>query len=213
MVSLGSLDGVDPKVADALRQIASALVDVRTRLQHAEDRIPRGSAADTAARAALKTVEQQVQQLRQDVGRLTPEVNRLASPPPGVPGNPHTTPSDRLPLFDGSAIVAGVFAAHPELIPTSCQTSSGGNWDLMDALVDALRAADPRFAYNGKRGNPNDPSLDAVSYDYAATPGGEGSPTVYIVDIIAGHCGPNPAPAWNDVTVFAPGVWISRGRF
>jgi hypothetical protein len=36
---------------------------------------------------------------------------------------------------------------------------------------------------------------------------------VYIIDVIAGHCGATPAPAFQDVTVFAPGVWISRGRF
>lgn len=132
---------------------------------------------------------------------------------PGIPGTPNTIPSDALPLFDGSAIVAGVFAANPGLIPTSCQTAPGGTWDLMDAIVDALRAADTRFAYNGKRGNVNDPSNDAISYDYGAVAGGEGATSVYIVDVIAGHCGANPGPAWNDVTVFAPGAWISRGRF
>lgn len=132
---------------------------------------------------------------------------------PGIPGTPNVVPSDALPLFDGSAIVAGVFAANPGFIPTSCQTAPGGTWDLMDAIVDALRAADTRFAYNGKRGNVNDPSNDAISYDYGAVPGGEGSTAVYIVDVIAGHCGASPGPAWQDVTVFAPGAWISRGRF
>lgn len=133
---------------------------------------------------------------------------------PGIPGNPNSSvPSDALPLFDGSAIVQGVFAANPGLIPNSCQTAPGGTWDLMDAIVDALRAADTRFAYNGKRGNVNDPSFDAVAYDYGAVPGGEGSTTVYIVDVVAGHCGASPGPGWLDVTVFAPGAWISRGRF
>jgi hypothetical protein len=132
---------------------------------------------------------------------------------PGVPGTPNALPSDALPLFDGTAIVEGVFAANPGLIPTSCQTAPGGNWDLMDAIVDALRAADPRFAYNGKRGNIHDPSHDAVAYDYGAVPGGEGATSVYIIDVIAGHCGASPGPAFQDVTVFAPGVWTGRGRF
>lgn len=135
------------------------------------------------------------------------------TPPAGIPGEVNTIPSDALPLYDGSAIVQAVFAAFPGYVATSCQTGPGGTWDLMDAIVDALRAADTRFAYNGKRGNTSDPSHDAISYDYAAVPGGEGSSTVYIVDVIAGHCGDNPQPAWNDVTVFAPGAWISRGRF
>lgn len=130
-----------------------------------------------------------------------------------IPGNPNTTPSDAVALYDGSAIVQGVFAANPGMVATSCQRDVGGTWDLMDAIVDALRAADPRFGYNGKRGNTSDPSLDAVAYDYAATPGGEGSTTVYVVDVIAGHCGGNPQPGWNDVTVFGPGAWTGRGRF
>lgn len=132
---------------------------------------------------------------------------------PGVPGDTNTIPSDALPLFDGSAIVQGVFAANPAMVATSCQSAPGGTWDLMDAIVDALRAADTRFAYNGKRGDASNPSFDAISYDYGAVPGGEGTTTVYVVDVISGHCGPNPQPGWNDVTVFAPGVWISRGRF
>jgi hypothetical protein len=135
-----------------------------------------------------------------------------SAPVPGVPGDPNTLPSDALPLYDGSAIVAGVFAAHPDFVARSCQAQAG-TWELMDAIVDALRAADTRFAYNGKRGNANDPSNDAISYDYGVVAGGEGSTKVYVVDVIAGHCGVNPQPGWNDVTVFAPGVWISRGRF
>ena len=136
-----------------------------------------------------------------------------ASPAPGIPGTPNTPPSNAEPLYDGLAIVQQVFADNPDFVERSCQNAPSGTWELMDAIVDALRVVDPRFGYNGKRGNPNDPSLDALAYDYAETPGGEGSTTVYIVDVIAGHCGTSPAPAWNDVTVFAPGVWISRGRF
>lgn len=130
----------------------------------------------------------------------------------GISGTPNPLPIDALPLYDGSSIVQGVFAANPDLVARSCQRS-GGTWELMDALVDALRAADTRFAYNGKRGNAADPSFDAVSYDYGAVAGGEGSTSVYIVDVIAGHCGVSPSAAWQDVTIFAPGVWISRGRF
>ena len=28
----------------------------------------------------------------------------------------------------------------------------------------------------------------------------EGSTRVYIIDVISGHCGPNPGPNWDDVT-------------
>lgn len=131
----------------------------------------------------------------------------------GIPGDPNTIPSDALPLPDETATIEAVFAANPGAVSTSCQLQPGGTWDLMDAIVDALRAIDTRWGYNGKRGDPDDPSLDAVAYDYGAVAGGEGSTAVYIVDVISGHCGASPAAAFQDVTVFAPGVWISRGRF
>ncbi len=133
---------------------------------------------------------------------------------PGIPGTPNTPPSNPTnPLPNEAATVQAVFAANPGFVATSCQTAFGGTWDLMDAIVDALRAIDTNFAYNGKRGNPNDPSLDAISYYYGAGAPTEGSQEVFVVDVIAGHCGPNPGPAWQDVTVFAPGAWITRGRF
>jgi hypothetical protein len=132
---------------------------------------------------------------------------------PGIPGDPNTVPDGSLPLPASAGTVAAVFAANPGFVATSCQNVPGGTWDLMDAIVDALRGGDTRWGYNGKRGNINDPSLDALAYDYGAVAGGEGSTSVYIVDVIAGHCGTNPQPAYNDVTVFAPGVWTGRGRF
>jgi hypothetical protein len=46
----------------------------------------------------------------------------------------------------------------------------------------------------------------------------EGTTQVYIIDIIGGHCGPNPVPGWIDVTdaTFGGGSigrWTGRGRF
>ena len=131
----------------------------------------------------------------------------------GIPGEPNVVPGDALPLPNELATVQAVFAANPGFVATSCQTSPGGTWDLMDAIVDALRAGDTRWGYNGKRGNASDPSLDALAYDYGAVAGGEGSTNVYVVDVIAGHCGASPSAAFQDVTIFAPGVWIGRGRF
>lgn len=217
-VSLGSLDGVNQKTAAALRKFADALNRLEAVIEPLAKRIDVPMGVDSAARAAMRTTEQQIQAIGQRLRALEGDVDTTnaansAVARTSIVGTPNSSPTDRLPLFDGSAIVAGVFAAHPEFIPTECQTAPGGTWDLMDAIVDALRAADPRFAYNGKRGNANDPSLDAIAYDYGAVPGGEGATTVYIIDVIAGHCGGNPRPSFNDVTVFAPGVWISRGRF
>ena len=54
-------------------------------------------------------------------------------------------------------------------------------------------------AYNGKRGNLNDLSLDIIDYHYGA---GEsfGSTQVYIIDVLLQHCGSNPTPTWIDQT-------------
>lgn len=129
---------------------------------------------------------------------------------PGVPGDPNVVPGDALPLPAELATIQAVFAANPGFVATSCQDAPGGTWDLMNAIVAALRAIDGRWGYNGSRGNTNDPSGDAVAYDFdPGGPGGHGSTTVYIVDVIAGHCGPSPSAAFQDVTVFAPGVWLS----
>lgn len=211
----------DPATRQLFQQLADQLSDMQRQIGVLQaNALQRGSPVNVAA--ILQNVSDpenltdgvNVRTMQRFVAsQLARSVTPPVPAPPGVPGTPNTIPSDALPLFDGSAIVQGVFAANPGFVGTSCQTGPGGTWDLMDAIVDALRAADPRFAYNGKRGNVNDPSNDAISYDYAAVPGGEGSTTVYIVDVISGHCGPNPGPAWNDVTVFAPGAWISRGRF
>lgn len=202
------------------------------------------SFTDATQRQAVKLIYDKIQRLEQQNARLQGEIDArptsavspeemrafvlqqiatLRSTPtaasypvaPGIPGDPNTTPDDALPLPASGGIVAAVFAANPGFVATSCQSDPGGTWDLMDAIVDALRAADgPRWGYNGKRGNINDPSQDALAYDYdPAGPGGEGSTTVYIIDVIAGHCGPNPSAAFQDVTVFAPGVWTGRGRF
>jgi hypothetical protein len=59
--------------------------------------------------------------------------------------------------------------------------------------------------------------MDVVTYHHGAGPSAN-STAVYIIDVIGGHCGPNPGPAWNDVTdvTYSSGTvgrWISRGRF
>jgi hypothetical protein len=134
------------------------------------------------------------------------------------PGGRTPDPSGgRLPLPSyGLTVVSAVARAYPDALRRSCQPE-GGSWQFMDRVVDTLRTYDTRWGYNGKRGNANDPSLDIVDYHNR---GGadEGSTEVYIIDIIAGHCGANPTAFWNDVTDITInsgtiGRWISRGRF
>jgi hypothetical protein len=120
-----------------------------------------------------------------------------------------------LPSY-GSSVVNAVARAYPGALANSCQ-EHGGSWQFMDLVVDALRTYDTRWGYNGKRGNPNDPSQDVVTYNYGSG-ADQGSTQVYIIDVVGGHCGSNPSPAWNDVTQVTrnqgtTGIWISRGRF
>ena len=148
-----------------------------------------------------------------------------AAPPAGggggVPSGVPLGPGGRAPAGGpipsyGAGVVQAVARANPGALANSCQ-SHGGSWQFMDQVVDTLRTYDTRWGYNGKRGNVNDPSHDAIAYNYG---GGadQGSTEVYIIDIVGGHCGPSPGPAWNDVTGATLqggtiGRWTSRGRF
>ena len=131
-----------------------------------------------------------------------------------------TTPGEvvRTRPTSAGAIIFDLASREPTrtYLQRSCQ-EAGGTWEWMDAVVDALRATDTRWGYNGKRGNPNDPSKDVVSYNWGSGPD-EGSKQVYIYDTVTGHCGPSPGPLWADVTDVTynsgtTGLWISRGRF
>ena len=139
----------------------------------------------------------------------------VASPP--TTGSPTPTPTptgfrtpdppagQRLSLPNMSSTVNQVAAANPSDLRNSCQ-DRGGSWNFMDKLIDALQATDLRWGYNGKRGNSNDPSHDIVDYHYGAGLS-EGSTSVYIIDIMGGHCGADPRPTWIDQT----GITAAQG--
>lgn len=148
-----------------------------------------------------------------------------APPPPadgggtplGVPTGPggRAEPGGPVPSY-GAGVVHAVARANPGALANSCQ-EHGGSWQFMDMVVDTLRTYDTRWGYNGKRGDANNPSLDAIAYNYGSGQD-QGSTQVYIIDIVGGHCGPTPSAGWNDVTAVTYnsgtiGRWISRGRF
>ena len=116
----------------------------------------------------------------------------------------------------GASVVSDVAAQYPNALRNSCQ-DSGGTWEFMDRVVDRLRTFDTRWGYNGKRGNSGDPSKDVVDYNYGSQ-SDEGTTDVYIIDVIGGHCGGSPSPAWvdnTDITIRSGtiGRWTARGRF
>jgi hypothetical protein len=117
---------------------------------------------------------------------------------------------------DLAGVVEGYIADHPTEFANCCVKYGGGSWAFMDGLVAALQAVDERAGFNGKRGDVNDPSGDAIAYYHGALPPDSGSNDVYVVDIIACYCGPEeaapctPGPAWNDVTTgAAKGAWLA----
>lgn len=126
---------------------------------------------------------------------------------------PDPAPGSRLPLPNEEGFVRSLIQSRPDLVQRSCQPESGGNgtWELMDFLVDKLREKDLRWGYNGRRGIATDVARDEVAYHWGR---GESlnSRETYSIDILGGHCGPNPTPAWFDVTDLGT-IWVTRGRF
>jgi hypothetical protein len=123
----------------------------------------------------------------------------VAAPPPGSgPRTPNPPPGQRLPLPNMSSVVNQVARAYPNDLRNSC-AEHGGNNIWLYRLVQALRRYDTRWGLNWKRGRRGDMSQDVVNYNYSADPD-EGTQNVYIIDVIGGHCGPNPEGAWIDQT-------------
>ena len=113
---------------------------------------------------------------------------------------PDPAPGSRLPLPNESGTVNSQSAANRSDWQNSCQDTQGERgWIWLDKLVDTLRTKDLRWGYNGKRGNPNDPSKDVIDYHYGAGDS-QFSTRVYIIDVMGGHCGATPTPGWSDVT-------------
>lgn len=134
----------------------------------------------------------------------TSSVEATTPPPPGSGGT--IPPSGPSGLPNQFSVVQAVAGENPDALANSCQ-DEGGTWEFMDTVVERLHSSDPRWGYNGKRGNVNDLSKDAISYYWGtATQPPHGSNEVYVIDIIGGHCGPNPSPAWQDVTDYSGGT-------
>ena len=97
-----------------------------------------------------------------------------------------------------SSLVNSMGSAYRGELLNSC-VEHGGNNAWLFRVVQELRRRDTRWGLNWKRGRVGDMSQDVVTYNFSAA-ADEGTTNVYIIDIIGGHCGGNPGPAWNDVT-------------
>jgi hypothetical protein len=135
-------------------------------------------------------------------------------PPPPPPVDGGTTMMPPGPP-DGRPVIDALAAERPDLLAASC-VDTGGNNDFLFEAVRRLRAMDPRWGLNWKRGNVGDMSQDVVDYHWGSGEP-EGSTDVFIIDMIGGHCGPSPSAAWTDVTEATRlggtiGRWTLAGR-
>lgn len=127
----------------------------------------------------------------------------------------------RLPMPDVRGFVEQTAAQRPDLLAQSCP---GGvkyrNNPWLDYIVDALRQQDTRWGYNAKptRGPADNGGLpviaagDEIAYHFSAGPD-QGSRDVYLIDILANHCGNTPSITWRVFTGEEPGIWTGLGRF
>lgn len=116
----------------------------------------------------------------------------------------------------GLLAVAGVALGQPapnrieavERVAAACPGLIANDHAFTDAVASLLYAEDARWGRNGKRGNPDDLSHDAIAFRNPSSPFG-----VSIVDIIGGAGGPDPRVAWIDQTAETirqgtRGVWV-----
>jgi hypothetical protein len=104
-----------------------------------------------------------------------------------------------------------------QLYPQDWKDAHTGNANtegFIRKCAPMLAAEDARFGLNGKRGNPNDISDDAVNVR-GEGPGhnNDGTPCT-VIDIIGGAGGPNPQPQWGVQTgaVESTGEWVDSGE-
>lgn len=216
MASLaGKADPAVIRAIEALGNDVAALTAQQRAAQTAAVLSPQAVVRRFAATdRAIQVVQQQVSLLRQQLqalqastADLTPVPTDTVTSPFGIVGAGSALPT--VSLADLSAENAAYAAAHPLDLQNSC-VPSGGSWAYLDGLVAALTLVDPRIGFNGKRGDTTNPSGDALSYYHGTLPPIEGSNDVYVIDVISGHCGATPGPAWNDVTTpAAAGAWMS----
>ena len=143
----------------------------------------------------------------------------LPGPGGGAPTGPRPAdppPGQRLPLPDMQGVLAR-FGDARESCPRGLKYV---NNPWQDRVIDAFRAVDSRWGYNGKPtrsaadngGVPVIAAGDEAAYHYSGGPD-QGSFDVHLVDMLVGHCGAFPTLTWRVFTGEEPGFWTGAGRF
>lgn len=136
---------------------------------------------------------------------------RVADPAPGT----------TLGLPNIEALLSRINAEMPGLMAQSCP--SGRKYETnpwLNYVVDRLREYDTRFGYNGKptktaadnNGFPVVAAGDEITF-FAGSGQAEGSRSVYPIDILFGHCGPNPSLTFRNFTGEEEAFWTGANRF
>jgi hypothetical protein len=89
-------------------------------------------------------------------------------------------------------------------------TGNAHTEDFIRILASDLHLIDPKFGLNGKRGDPNDISDDAINY-IGEGPGHDpthGNAPVTVIDVISAAGSPSAAPAWQVIDQPGPGAWV-----
>lgn len=115
-------------------------------------------------------------------------------------------------------VVTDLAAQYPQEWWSAHRPSGGG--PETEAFIRRLAwvlhsTVDPRFGLNGKRGDPNDISDDAICFDGVSMLGDfdptRGSAPVTVFDVIGGAGGPNPTPQWGPAGPATPrphAAWV-----
>ena len=131
------------------------------------------------------------------------EITNSAGSGPRTPDPPPGTIIQRATLSYLRSVVEQAAGRYRGELLNSC-----GDNTFMYRVLRELRAIDTRWGLNYKRGWTGDLSHDIVSYNPTDRPD-NGESMIYLFDIIAGHCGNNPGPNWDDVT---DETWAGRGH-
>lgn len=115
---------------------------------------------------------------------------------------------------DYSIEVQLIADANPEAFQ-NCHTGNAHTEDFVRIVAAQLHELDPNVGLNGKRGNPDDISDDALNYldpddGPGHTPAGE---SCWVVDIVAGAGAPGASVTWNAYTdpEASTGAWVEPG--
>ena len=137
----------------------------------------------------------------------TPTATPRPRCPPTAAGQPDAEPAGR-PAPAAAEHVLGRRRTSPRQYPSALRNScqeSGGTWEFMDRVVDRLRTYRHAVGLQLQARQLRRPVAGRRRLQLRLGPRTKAPPSVYIIDIVGGHCGSNPTPVWIDETGVTPG--------